>query len=73
MPTGPPCPVWWCVWLPILILIVMVLIIVMVVVVLYYKCKVNKMKDNLALESTNKGKTQSLHTSQASDNNYEVQ
>ena len=52
----------------------MVLIMAMVVVLVCYKCKVNMMKDNLALESTTEEKTQSLHTSQASDNNnHEVQ
>ena len=47
----------------------MVLIIVMMVVVLCYKCKVNKMKDNLALESANEGKTQSQVSVK---NNHEV-
>ena len=41
----------------------------MMVVVLCYKCKVNMMKDNLALESINEEKTQSLHTSQVSVKN----
>ena len=66
------CPVWLCVWLPIII-VIMVLIIVMMVVVVCCKCKVNKMKDNLPLENANEEKTQSLHTSQASDKNIQVQ